>query len=169
MTTSSCNNIQQVSIAPGTPWCIPIIAAHFEPPGQTFIVGKLWPSSQFSPIPVFVNTKILLGHNHAHSYIYCFWQLQCQRWVVVIDTKSPEKPKIVTIWSFMAIRSSWATVSSWSCFCWLYRASPSLAAKNIINLTLVLSIWWCPCVESSLVLLEEGVCYDQCIFLAKLY
>ena len=28
----------------------------------------------------------------------------------------------------------WATVSSWSCFCWLYRASPSLAAKNILNL-----------------------------------
>ena len=26
----------------------------------------------------------------------------------------------------------WATVSSWSCFCWLYRASPSLAAKTII-------------------------------------
>ena len=63
----------------------------------------------------------------------------------------------------------WATVSSRSCFCWLYRASPSLAAKNIINLMLVLTIWWCPCVESSLVLLEEGVRYDQCIFLAKLY
>ena len=63
----------------------------------------------------------------------------------------------------------WATVSSQSCFCWLYRASPSLAAKDIISLTLVLTIWWCPCVESSLVLLEEGVCYDQCIFLAKLY
>ena len=47
----------------------------------------------------------------------------------------------------------WATVSSWSCFCWLYRASPSLAAKNIINLILLLTIWWCPCVESSL--LEE--------------
>ena len=29
---------------------------------------------------------------------------------------------------------TWATVSSWSCFSWLYRASPSLAAKNIINL-----------------------------------
>ena len=28
----------------------------------------------------------------------------------------------------------WATVSSPSCFCWLYRASLSLAAKNIINL-----------------------------------
>ena len=32
----------------------------------------------------------------------------------------------------------WATVSSQSWFCWLYRASPSLAAKNIINLILVL-------------------------------
>ena len=63
----------------------------------------------------------------------------------------------------------WATVSSWSCFCWLYRASPSLAAKNIINLISVLTIWWCPCIEPSLVLLEEGVCYAQCIFLAKLY
>ena len=62
-----------------------------------------------------------------------------------------------------------ATVSSWSCFCWLYRASPSLATENIISLTLVLTIWWCPCVESSLVLLEEGVCYDQCVLLAKLY
>ena len=63
----------------------------------------------------------------------------------------------------------WATVSSWSCLCWLYRTSPSLAAKNIINLILVLSIWWCPCVESSLVLLEEGVWYDQSVFLAKLH
>ena len=62
----------------------------------------------------------------------------------------------------------WATVSSQSCFCWLYRASLSLAAKNIISLILVLTIWWCPCVESSLVLLEEGVCYDQCVLLAKL-
>ena len=60
-----------------------------------------------------------------------------------------------------------ATVSSQSCFCWLYRASSLLAAKNIINLILVLTIWWCPCVESSLVLLEEGVCYDQCVLLAN--
>ena len=59
----------------------------------------------------------------------------------------------------------WATVSSQSCFCWLYRASPSLTAKNIINLIAMLAIWWCPCVESSLVLLEEGVCYDQWVLL----
>ena len=44
----------------------------------------------------------------------------------------------------------WATVSSWSCFCWLYRASPSLTVKNIINLITVVTIRWCPCVESSL-------------------
>ena len=50
-----------------------------------------------------------------------------------------------------AIRSSWSEwVSLQSCFCWLYRASPSLTAKNIISLILVLAIWWCPCVESSL-------------------
>ena len=45
----------------------------------------------------------------------------------------------------------WATISSRSCFCWLYRASPSLAAKKIINLILVLTTWWCPCVESACV------------------
>ena len=59
----------------------------------------------------------------------------------------------------------WATISSRSCFCWLYRASPSLAAKNIINLISVLTIWWCPCAESSLVLLEEGVCYQCVLFI----
>ena len=62
----------------------------------------------------------------------------------------------------------WATVSSPSGFCRLYTASPSSAAKNIINLVLALTIWWCPCVESFLVLLEEGICYDQCIIFAKL-
>ena len=38
----------------------------------------------------------------------------------------------------------WAAVSSWSCLCWRYRSSPSLAAKKIINLISVLTIWWCP-------------------------
>ena len=46
----------------------------------------------------------------------------------------------------------WATISYQSCFCWLYRAYPSLTAKNIINLISLLTIWWCPCVQSSLVL-----------------
>ena len=56
----------------------------------------------------------------------------------------------------------WDTVSSQSSSCWLYRASPSLAAKNIINLISVLTFWWYLCVESSLVLLEEGVCWPVC-------
>ena len=43
----------------------------------------------------------------------------------------------------------WATFSSRSWLCWLCRASPSLAAKSIISLILVLTIWWCPFVESS--------------------
>ena len=54
----------------------------------------------------------------------------------------------------------WSTVSPRFRFCWLYTTSPCLAAKNIISLILVLSIYWCPCVESSVVLFEEGVCYD---------
>ena len=38
----------------------------------------------------------------------------------------------------------WAMVSSWFCFCWFYRASPSSAANNIINVILVLTIFWLP-------------------------
>ena len=45
----------------------------------------------------------------------------------------------------------WATVSSQSCFCWLYRVSPSSAARNIINLISALTIWWCPYVVISCV------------------
>ena len=52
-----------------------------------------------------------------------------------------------------------ATVISWSCFCWLYRTYPSLPAKYKISLISVLTIWWCPYVESSLLLSEQGVCY----------
>ena len=59
------------------------------------------------------------------------------------------------------------TVSKNKTGSWLYRAFPPLAAKNIINIISVLTIWWYPCVESSLVLQEEGVCYDQCVLLVK--
>ena len=57
----------------------------------------------------------------------------------------------------------WATVSSWSCFCWLYRVPPSLAAKNIINLISVLTIWWCPCLVSSLVNYHQIAMTFACI------
>ena len=48
------------------------------------------------------------------------------------------------------------------------RVSLSLASMNVINLILELTIWWYPCVESSLVLLEKCVCYDPCVLLTNL-
>ena len=62
-----------------------------------------------------------------------------------------------------------ATVRSRSWFWWLYRTSPASTVKNIINLILVLTLWCRPCVQASFVLLEELVCYDQCVLLAELY
>ena len=61
----------------------------------------------------------------------------------------------------------WATVTSRSCLWWLYRTLSS-AAKNIINLVLILTIWWCPYLKSFLVVLEKDVCSGQCILFAKL-
>ena len=37
----------------------------------------------------------------------------------------------------------------------------SLATKNVINFVSVLTLWWCPCVKSSPVLLKKDACYDQ--------
>ena len=36
----------------------------------------------------------------------------------------------------------WTTVSSWSCFCWLYTASPSFAAENLGPLHCRKSVQW---------------------------
>ena len=56
----------------------------------------------------------------------------------------------------------WATVSSRAYFCCLYRTAPSLAAKNIINLISVLTIWWCLCVESSRVVGRGCLLWPMC-------
>ena len=64
----------------------------------------------------------------------------------------------------------WATVSSWSCFCWLYRASPSLAAKNIINLISVLTI--CRSIHivtNGIFILFYGWVIFHCIYAPHLY
>ena len=92
-------------------------------------------------------------------------------WTEVIPEWSNVFPTFFSFSLNLVIRSSWSEPQSALSlvFRWLYKASPSLTAKNIMNLILVLAIWWCPCVESSLVLLEEGVYYDQCVLLAELY
>ena len=56
----------------------------------------------------------------------------------------------------------WVTVSSRSCFCWLYRASLHLAAKNINNLISVLTVWWCPCVVFSCVVGRGCLIWPVC-------
>ena len=56
----------------------------------------------------------------------------------------------------------WASGSSRSCFCWVYRASQSLAAKNIIKLISVLTIWWCPCVVFSCVVGRGCLLWTVC-------
>ena len=100
------------------------------------------------------------------------WLQSLPQWTGVCSHSQLTIPLVSHIWGQGLNRNwGWNTFSFWwvqACFCWLYRASPSLAAKNIISLISVLTIWWCPCIESSLVLLEEGVCYDQCILFAKL-
>ena len=55
-----------------------------------------------------------------------------------------------------------ATVCTWSCFCWFYRASLSLAAKNIISLLSVLAIWWCPWVVFSYVVGRGCLLWSVC-------
>ena len=60
----------------------------------------------------------------------------------------------------LAIRGSWSEPQSAPglVFCWLYRASPCLATKNINNLILLLTIWWrLSGVGLSLVLLKQAV------------
>ena len=62
----------------------------------------------------------------------------------------------------------WATVSSWSCFCWLYRASPSLVAENITNLISLLVMSRCKvfsCVVGSGCLLWTVHCLGKTISL----
>ena len=123
----------------GWSWSLPLIQCH-EPP--SIVLQALCLSDRIPVIYLWLPLYNCKGFDLGHTW------------------RSSGFPTFFNLSLNLAVRSS--------CFCWLYRASPSFAAKNIINLISVLAMWWCPCVESSLVLLEEGVCYDQCILLAKL-
>ena len=78
---------------------------------------------------------------------------QLTGWVELRAILSFSLPTFFNLSLNLAIRSSWSEPQSApSLVCWLCRVSPSLAAKNIINLISVLTIRWCLCVESSPVL-----------------
>ena len=63
-----------------------------------------------------------------------------------------------------------ATVSSWSCFCWLCGASPSMVARNIINLILMSTIYLVMSMcRVFFCVAERECCYDQCVLLVKLH
>ena len=62
----------------------------------------------------------------------------------------------------------WDTVSSRSCFYWLYKLLHLWCKeRNQSDFGIDHLIWWCPYVETSLELLEKGVCYDQHVLLTK--
>ena len=50
----------------------------------------------------------------------------------------------------------------------MYRVSLSVAAKRILSLFSVLTVCWCPCVETPLGLFKMVVCHDKCVLLTKL-
>ena len=70
------------------------------------------------------------------------------------------------------VAGRWVRVSAQECQLW-----PFLSEQRKGRTTQEQIIGFCvssqeeggPLVESSLVFLEEGVCYDQCVLLAKLY
>ena len=93
------------------------------------------------------------------------WMASLTQWIWAwVNTGSwwwTGRPGVLWSMGSQRVRHDWLN--------WTDRAYLSLAPKNIINLIWVLTIWWCPCVASSLILLKEHACYDQCVLLAKLY
>ena len=87
------------------------------------------------------------------SSVHGILQARIPQWVAIPLSRASSWPRNRTQVSWIAGRFSgfpyflqfksefcnkefmiWATLSSWSCFCWLYIASLSLTANNIINL-----------------------------------
>ena len=135
------------------PFYISLFSGWFSPPPPvqcydplSIILQALCPSDLipwiYLSLPLYIHKGFDLGHT---------WMPICIPYILQFKSELCNKEFMI-----------WATVSSWSCFYWLYRTSSSLMAKNIINLILILTILWCPIAESSVVLLEKVICYDQC-------
>ena len=109
-----------ISCSWGWSWSLPPVQCH-EPPSivpQALYLSDLIPWIYLS-LPLYNHKGFDLGH------IWMVWGFPN-----FLQFKSEFVNKEFMIW---------ATVSSQSCFCWLYRASPSSAVKNIINLISVMT------------------------------
>ena len=107
-------------------------------------------SIRYNPLNLFVTSTVQLWEIWFRSYL--------------------EGLVVFPNFNLVAIRSSWSEPQSVPSLIFadcIELLCPWLQ-KNIINLIFVLTIWWCPCVEPSIVFLEGGVCYEQYILLAKL-
>ena len=78
----------------------------------------------------------------SRSFVHGIFQARVLEWDAISFSRGSSQPRDGTWVSHIVGRrfTIWATVRSWSCFCWLYRTFPSLAAKNIISLISVLTI-----------------------------
>ena len=98
-------------------------------------VGKILWRREWQPTPV-----LFPGDSHGQKNLsgYSLWDHKEPDMIEQLTLQTPEWPSGFPY--FLKFKSEfgnklmiWATVSSQSCFCWLYRASPSLPAKNIMN------------------------------------
>ena len=110
-----------ISFSWGWSWLLPPVQRHERPSIflQALCLSDLIPWMSLS-LPLYNLKGFYSGHTGSSGFPY------------FLQFKSEFVKKEFMIW---------ATVSSWSCFCWLCRASLSLAAKNIINLISVLCCW----------------------------
>jgi len=116
-------------------------------PSSSGSLSDLIPLIYLSP-PLYNNKGFKLGHNWVTYWWPIGFPYFFQFWLEFWNTEL----------------MIWATVHSMSYFCWLQ----SLSIFNFKEYSVLFwywwyfGIWWYSCVESFLVLLEVGICYDQC-------
>ena len=117
---------------------------------------------------------------HNISVLYCAHL--CMKCSLGISNFLGEISLVFPILLFSSISLHWSLRKTFisllffgTAFRWLYLSFSHFPFTSIIFSAICkassdsnFTIWWCPCVESCLGLLEEGVCYDQCVLLTKL-
>ena len=129
-------------------WNVSLVSPTILPFWVSFSWGLFWP---LPPVQCHEPLSIVLQALYQSPWIYLSLPLYNHKEFKSYWMGSSGFPYFLQVKSEFCNREFmiWVIVSSQSCFCWLYGASPSSAAKNVINLVSVLAIWWCLCVESS--------------------